>query len=314
MKLIEVVNDYITLQRSLGMRFNSSGRLLRQFSREMGDVCIDAVQPTAVAAFLRGRGALSATWLQKYRVASGLFRFAIGRGYVAHSPLPNSRPRLPPPQTPYVFSTDELRRLVAATSVLQVNTSRLQAPTFRVLILILYGAGLRISEALALTLRDVDLAERILTVRDTKFYKTRLVPIGPQLATELSRYICRRGQLAMPMGEDSALLCTRTGHALTYPYVITLFQRLRCAADIECPPGELRPPRLHDLRHTAAVHRVLAWYRDGKDVQRLLPHLATYMGHVNIASTQRYLQMTPELLDEAGLRFARYARTGDDHE
>jgi integrase/recombinase XerD len=314
MKLIDVIDAYITLKQSLGMRYITSARALRQFAREMGAVSIDQVQPQATAAFLRGRGALSASWTLKYGVLTGLYRFAISRGYVAQSPLPSSRPKLPPRQTPYVYSNDELRRLIDATSTLDVATSRLQAPTFRILIQLLYGSGLRISEALGLTLRDVDLTERIITVRNTKFYKSRLVPIGPTLAHEVALHVTRRGLLAMPAGEDSALLSTRTGHALSYQHVSTLFQRLRRAACIECPPGELRPPRLHDLRHTAAVHRVLAWYRSGKDVQRLLPHLATYLGHVEIASTRQYLQMTPELLEEAGRRFAAYAQQETDHE
>ena len=108
--------------------------------------------------------------------------------------------------------------------------------------------------------------------------------------------------------EVSRLKHSRTGCRLSYQSVVTLFQRIRSAACIHCPPGEPRPPRLHDLRHTAAVHRVLAWYRSGKDVQQLLPHLATYLGHASIASTQRYLRMTPELMQEASSRFAAYAQ------
>jgi integrase/recombinase XerD len=114
----------------------------------------------------------------------------------------------------------------------------------------------------------------------------------------------------MPEGEASALFTTRTGRGWPYQHVITLFQRVREAAKISCPSGELRPPRLHDLRHTAAVHRVTAWYRSGEDVQRLLPQLATWLGHIDIKSTQRYLRMTPELLQAASERFASYARWG----
>ena len=139
------------------------------------------------------------------------------------------------------------------------------------------------------------------------------MPIGPRLTSELASYIEQRSALALPEGRDSALLCSRTGHRLAYQYVITLFQRVRTTAGICRPAGEPRPPRLHDLRHTAAVHRVLAWYRAGKDVQRLLPQLATYLGHTNIQSTQRYLQMTPELLQEASRRFASYAQQESDH-
>jgi integrase len=245
---------------------------------------------------------------------SGLYRFAISRGYIDKSPLPQGLPKLPPQQTPYIYSTEELHRLLVATDVLNSIYSRQQASMFRTLILLLYGSGMRISEALGLTLRDVDLRRRIITVRNAKFYKTRLVPIGPKLALELSAHADRRRTLPMFEGEDSSFFTSRTGAGWTYQRVITLFQRVRRAARIECPPGELRPPRLHDLRHTAAVHRVLSWYRSGQDVQRLLPKLATYLGHVEIRSTQRYLQMTPELLQEASQRFARYANCGDSHE
>jgi integrase/recombinase XerD len=156
-------------------------------------------------------------------------------------------------------------------------------------------------------LADVDLGERVLTVRGTKFYKSRLVPIGHQLAGALSRYIEQRGTLPMPQGAQSAMLASRAGQRQSYQRVITLFQRVRARADIGVPLGESRPPRLHDLRHTAAVHRLVAWYQQGHDVQQLLPRLATYLGHVDIDSTRRYLQMTPELLQQASSRFAAYA-------
>ena len=93
-----------------------------------------------------------------------------------------------------------------------------------------------------------------------------------------------------------------------------MFQHVRRAAGIERPIGEPRPPRIHDLRHTAAVHRVVAWYHSGQEVQRLLPQLATFLGHIDIRSTQRYLQMTPELLEAASQRFAQYAMEGSHEE
>ncbi len=309
MNTSDVITEYLAARRAQGVQIRSGARALRQFARETGDRPLHEVTPRAVATFLRGRGALSAAWTAKFGLLAGLYRFAMARGYVAASPLPEIRPKLPPPQTPYVYSRDELRRLLDATVAVRSPLSRLQAVTYRTLLLMLYGAGLRISEAIGLTVADVDIAERMLTVRNTKFYKTRLVPIGPPLASALVAYLDQRDTLPMPMGRDSAFLCTRTGCCLAYPEVVTLFQRIRSAAGIVCPPGEPRPPRLHDLRHTAAVHRVLAWYRSGKDVQQLLPHLATYLGHANIASTQRYLQMTPELLQEASGRFAAYAQS-----
>lgn len=314
MKLTAVIEAYITLQQSLGLRSKTAKRTLRRFGRQMGDVHIDDIQAEQVLDFLQGSGPLSSTWRTKYRLLSGLYRFANSRGYVATSPLPPNLPKFPPQQTPYIYSTQELQRLLDATSVLESICSRLQAPMFRTLIMLLYGSGLRVSEALELTMHDVDLEQRIITVRDTKFYKTRLVPIGPKLALELTALGDRRRLLPMPNGEDSRFFASRTGARWDYPRVITLFQRVRHAAGIECPPGELRPPRMHDLRHTAAIHRVIAWYQSGQDVQRLLPKLATYLGHVDISSTQRYLQMTPELLHEASQRFANYANCGGHHD
>lgn len=314
MKLATVIEAYIALQQSLGLRSKTAMRSLRRFGRQMGDVHIGQISPEQVLSFLQGTGPLSSTWRTKYRLLFGLYRFAISRGHVATSPLPPTLPKFPPQQSPYIYSTEELHRLLDATSALDSACARLQAPMFRGLILLLYGSGLRVSEALGLTMRDVDLEQRIVTVRDTKFYKTRLVPIGPKLALELTMLGDRRRRIPMPDGEDSLFFASRTGARWDYPRVITLFQRVRRVASIGCPPGELRPPRMHDLRHTAAVHRVIAWYRSGQDVQRLLPQLATYLGHVEISSTQRYLQMTPELLQEASRRFAWYADCGGHHD
>jgi integrase len=120
---------------------------------------------------------------------------------------------------------------------------------YRMLLILLYGSGLCIGEALNLTLRDVDVIERIITVRDTKFFKTRLVPIGPKLTGQLAVYIQQRRQLPLPSGDDSRLFTTKTGRGWPYPHVITLFHKVRRAAGIGSATGECRPPRIHDIRH-----------------------------------------------------------------
>jgi site-specific recombinase XerD len=202
---------------------------------------------------------------------------------------------------------------LAATDILQTPRSPLRASTMRSLLLLLYGTGMRIGEALSLTLQDVDLERRVLMVRDTKFFKTRLVPVGPALTTILTDYRSRRRQLPLPAGESSAFLAAHTGVRLDYKRVNKLFCRIREATRIRRESSARYQPRIHDIRHTSAVHRVIAWYRTGADVQRLLPQLATYLGHVDIRSTQRYLSMTPELLQEASLRFEHYAQSEVHH-
>ena len=165
MNTSDVITVYLTARRAQGVQIRSGARALRQFARETGDRPLHDVTPQAVAIFLRGHGALSAAWTTKFRLLAGLYRFALARGYVAASPLPQFKPKLPPPQTAYVYSPGELQRLLDATAAVSSPFSRLQAMTYRTLLLVLYGAGLRISEAIGLTVADVDLAERVLTVR-----------------------------------------------------------------------------------------------------------------------------------------------------
>jgi site-specific recombinase XerD len=156
----------------------------------------------------------------------------------------------------------------------------------------------------------VDLADRVLAVWDTKFFKSRLVPIGCDLGKALKVYQTARQQLPLPDEARSAFFCTRTGHAISLAALEGVFVLLREHAGIRRPAADRWQPRLHDLRHSFAVHRLIAWYREGADVQACLPLLATYLGHINLAGTQTYLTMTPELLAEASRRFERYASAG----
>ena len=307
MRLLDLVNRYVTFKRSIGMRFATQPRVLRRFARVLGDIELGDVTPEAVAAFLYGDRALTNTCFLNYRLLRGLYRFAISRGFVGCSPLPDVTPAPLPPFRPHIYSIGELTALLDATRVLKSRRNPMQPFTFRVLLLVLYSTGIRVGEALRLTLRDVDLHTRVLTIRDTKFFKSRLVPIGPQLTGELLEFLKCRSILPMPQREESPFFASSTGRAIPYQHVITLFQRVRSASGVQRDKGSSYPPRLHDLRHTAAVHRVIAWYRDGADVQHLLPQLATYLGHKDLRSTQHYLTMTPELLEGASLRFQHYA-------
>lgn len=314
MKLRDLIATYISFKRSLGMRFVTDAAVLRAFCRAMGDIDIADVKREAALAFLAGSGPMSAKWMRKFKTLRSFYRYALGRGFAATCPLPTTVPECPPPLPPYIYSADELRRLLAATETLRTPKFAFRAYTFRTLLLLLYSSGLRIGEALSLTLPDVDLANRVLTIRDTKFFKTRLVPTGPQLTRALADYALQRQRLPLPAGEASVFFATRAGGRLKYSEAGRLFRRIRRLAGIQRQGGARAQPRLHDLRHTAAVHRVVEWYRAGADVQRLLPQLATYLGHVDISSTQRYLSMSAELLHEASLRFERYAQPEIRHE
>jgi integrase/recombinase XerD len=309
MKLFKVITIYVTFKRSLGLHFDSDDRQLRRFCRALDGAHVDIrdVTPAAVLAYLDGKGPVTATWGLKFHTLDRFFRYAISRGFTADSPLPPDLQQLPPPFVPYIYSTEELQRLIKATDVLATPQSPLQALSVRTILLLLYGSAIRIGEALALTLNDVDLEQAILTVRNTKFFKSRIVPIGPQLTQVLSAYTTRRRRLPLPNGEASTFFASRTGNRLRYEAVITLFQRVRRAAAVQREATASYQPRLHDIRHTSCVHRLVSWYRTGADVQKLLPRLSTYLGHAGLSCTEVYLTMTPELMREASARFERYA-------
>lgn len=308
MTLAQTVADYVTLKQALGMRFQTEARILTAFCRALGDVELREVTPEAVQTYLAGSGPLTTFWHRKYEALTGFYRFALGRGYAVSSPLPMTVPKRPAPFVPYLYTPAEVQRLLAATDRLAPNPrAMLPAATVRTLLLLLYGTGLRLGEALALTLADVDLLESVLTIRTSKFYKTRLVPVGPELTPVLAAYAQVRSCLPRPAGMASAFLALRTGHPLPRHRAEATFQRLRDRAGVRREDGARYQPRLHDFRHGFAVRRLVAWYHTGADVQRLLPHLATYLGHADLAATQRYLTLTPELLTAASQRFAAYA-------
>lgn len=307
MKLHQHINDYIAFKQALGGRFQTEARILKAFSRAMGNVDITEVETTSVQAFIAGKGVVTSFWHQKFGVLTRFYRFLMIRKYVDSTPLPKTVPKCPEPMKPYIYTLEELRRLLAATNKLQTPWSPLRACTFHTLILTLYSTGLRIGETLSLTLADVNLPESLITVHTSKFFKTRLVPIGPRLCDILRSYAQRRRKLPCPQGEDSAFFVTRSGNALTYDQARKVFPILRKQAGIHREKGARYQPRVHDIRHTMAVHRLLSWYREGADVQRLLPQLSTYLGHRDIAATQRYLTIIPELQNQASRRFEQYA-------
>jgi site-specific recombinase XerD len=179
MKLSVLAAQYVASKQDLGMRFRTEARTLQSFCRTMGDIDIAEATAERVLAFIAGPGPVTRFWHRKHEVLRGFYRFAMARGYVAASPLPTIIPQAPQ-FVPHVFSQEELRRLLdATTTCCQSVRSKLQPYTLRMLVLLLYGAGLRISEALSLTLADVDLSARILTIRESKFYyKTRWYPLA----------------------------------------------------------------------------------------------------------------------------------------
>ena len=219
MTLQAAIEQYVAWRQARGSKFASGTSILRQYARSVDDdIECNAVRPEQARAFLTGAGPLTRTRSVKRSALNGFYRYALGRGLATRSPLPADEPPEPESAPPYIYSPDDLHSLFAAVEPCRRRAVQLDAPTFRALLLLLYGAGLRVGEAprkpepdhcgvgetmlygaglrvgeaLGLAQEDVDLPGALLTVRGTKFYQTRLVPVGPDLARALESYATTR--------------------------------------------------------------------------------------------------------------------------
>ena len=306
MRVSEGIRKYVVAKRTTGMSFTSGAYTLRAFARIVGGrTSISKVPADVVRAFLNSHGSGTRYWNEKYHTLRGFWTFAIQRGYTDWSPLPARALKEFRLFTPHIYTHEELKRLLDGISTYQKRWFRLEPISVRAVLVLLYGAGLRIGEAIRLTCSDVDLSDATLTIHCSKFYKTRRIAISPRLCEVLREYDDSRRACGLLRNEASPFFSYNNGGRLKKGVLETSFRKLRHHVGIGPTTGR-RQPRMHDLRHTFAVHRVIAWYRSGLDVQRLLPGLSTHLGHVDLASTQVYLTMTPELLVEASLRFERY--------
>ena len=311
MNLQQLIERYISYRQTLGDKFEGSAAILRAFVRTVGNQeDIGGVRAVQIAAFLAGTRPITNYWHNKYRALLGFYSFAKSRGHVTEVPLPTKLPRQSPPFVPYIYSREELSRLVDATGCYQRYQAALEPVTIRTILLLLYGTGLRDGEVIRLNRADVDLDNSLLTVRLTKFHKSRLVPFGPQVCQVLAEYANSRTSPVVRPGDETPFFTTRKGTRIVLQTLQAHFRRVRAQSGIRRTDGARYQPRLHDLRHTFAVHRLTSWYQKGADVQNLVFQLSVYLGHAQLADTQAYLSMTPDLLREANALFECYAVKG----
>ena len=209
-------------------------------------------------------------------------------------------------RAPYIYSHDDIQHLFAVARQWTSSRVPLRHRTLEAMLALAYGAGLRVGELVRLTLGDLDLTQATIEIRDTKFFKSRRLPLSPTVMTTLRHYVTARHQAGASQALDAALLWNEQYHR---GYALATAKRLLTQvlrrAGLKPERGRIGP-RLHDLRHTFVVHRLLAWYREGIDPQERLHHLATWMGHKDIHSTLVYLTITQDLLQEASQRFHTY--------
>lgn len=311
MKIHQLIEQYVRYRRSLGEKFKTNETCLKAFCSTVGpETHIRKITEKMTHRYLFGKSATVTTgWFVKHSALLGFYQYAVTRSYVTAIPLPKTLPKRPPGLTPYIYSQQELKLLFDGALTYQKNKSHIEPFAIRIFLILTYTLGLRVHETLSITLGDTDMDNHVITIQQSKFYKSRLVPFNQQVKKILKRYLQWRKGQQQPQYPEACLFMNQHREPLSGDSVRGIFQRIRANVGIQRTDSAYFQPRLHDLRHTFAVNRLLSWYRENRDVQQLLPLLSVYMGHKYLAHTSVYLTMTDDLLREANYRFEKYAKT-----
>ena len=303
---LDLVEQYLVFRRGLGFDLKSPGWALRDFARyadrigHQGHVTIDLAVQWALSS-------CSNVPAQAAR------RLGIVRQFARHRAVFDPATEIPPVgllgrvprrKRPHIYSDAEVAALLQQARVLLPRRG-LRPRTYVAFFSLLASTGLRLSEACRLTPSDVDLANGVLTVRESKFRKSRLVPLHPTATQALTRYAAYR-DTCRGAPRSGCFFRTDRAPALRRAAVKKTFSRLRHRLRWTAE-GRARRPRIHDLRHTFAVRRLLRWYEEGADVDRKILALATYLGHAKVTDTYWYISAVPELMAIVSQRFERFA-------
>lgn len=302
--------DHIALMRALGYRYHAEAARFLRFDRFLQGRPDLTDQPPALLLreWAADRPTLAHAWQCE---ALGHDLAKAWRRLDPDVAMPRSDRRLwrqvkQQQRRPYIYTQEEVRHLLNTARQFPSPRAPLRPLTLYTMLVLAYCAGLRLGEIVRLELADVDLAAGEIAVRDTKFFKSRTLPLAPSVVAALREYLDARRRTGAPQ-EGSCGLFWHEHPAGRYSYVMTekLLVRVLRASGLKPNTGRVGP-RVHDLRHAFVGNRMLAWYREGINPQARLPYLATYLGHKDINSTLVYLSATQELLEQASERFRAF--------
>jgi len=303
-----VITRYLALKQALGRRYSIEQTVLTHLDRFLAAQLPNLAELTPETFRLWNATFADLTPTvrrNRMRIVRNLCLYRQRSEVDCFVPDTNGFPKPHEPRRPYVFTRQQILRLLEATNGLRpTSTSPLYGEGLRLAIVLLYTSGIRRGELLRLTLNDYEATESILHIRETKFHKSRLVPLSCSASREMECYLRTRQQLHH--SPEAPLLCNRRRGIRHYTGTGLADGLKRLFRQAEVRTAEGRLPRIHDLRHTFAVHALRRWYEAGVDVQSKLPALATYMGHVSVVSTQHYLAWLEPFAEVVSGRFANH--------
>jgi integrase/recombinase XerD len=293
------VEDYLRLRRALGFKLRFHGQVLPSLAAYLeaaGAATVTAELAIAWAGLPQGVHPI--VWSHRLGAARGFARYLKTVDPAAEIPPGRVWTTVAPRRQPVIFTDGDIARLVQATRTLNPP---LRAATFEAMLGLIAVTGMRVGEAAGLDRADADLGDGLLTIRGTKSGRDRLVPLHPTAAAALAGYARRRDQLC-PQPSTTRFFVSSVGTPMHERLADQAFAQLTSSLGLRTAD---RQPRIHDLRHTFAVRQLLAWHRDGADVNARMPVLSAYLGHVSPAGTYWYLTAVPELMELVAARLIR---------
>jgi integrase len=296
------VEDYLAMRRALGFKLDREAALLPRFADFIDDRGERHVSTDAAVAWATLPARSPAWWASRLQIVRGFASYAHAIDPANEVPAADLLPRVSHRATPHFYSHDQIDALITAAGTLRTP---LRVATMQTLLGLLAVTGMRVGEVIGLDHGDFDARDGFVLVRGAKFGKSRELALHPTTVAVVQRYLQRADRPA-PADDPAALLVTSVGTRLGIKDVQRTFVTLRHRAGIEARSPSSRPPRLADMRHSFAIATVLDSYRADEDAGRRLALLATYLGHINPASTYWYLSATPELMQHAADRLERH--------
>jgi|HubBroStandDraft_4_1064222.scaffolds.fasta_scaffold19707_3 integrase/recombinase XerD len=299
--LRQAAQEYVRMRRNLGFKLRDAGKGLLDFVRFMERHRASYItQALALAWAQRPLDVQPAHWAQRLSFVRGFARYRSATDPRTQIPAQGLLPFRPKRARPYLYSDDEIQRLLSAALKMPYRGERakLRPRVYHCLFGLLSVSGLRVSEARYLELQDVDLKTAVLTIRGAKFGKARLVPLHRSTCRVLAAYIRRRNLHWRQRAVSSHLFVSSSGRRLNGADIRETFCTLSRQVGLR-GPSDSHGPRLYDLRHRFATNTLVRWYRSNQDPERKLPLLSAYLGHAHVADTQWYLSGSPELMREA---------------
>jgi integrase len=302
---------FVRHKRSLNRRYEVEDKALRLFDRYLNEVGVNSVgeiTPAILDAFFLSRPRdRPRSFNHLVGVVWRLFEWMVEHEVIDRSPVTMKLRRRGQARPPCILGLQDVQQLVdLAGQFPDRSTAPLRGPAYSTIFSLLFGLGLRVGEVTRLRWCDVDRDRNILTIRETKFSKSRLIPMGPRLAARLYAFMDMRVERTPGLAADTPVFSFIGGRPVNPCTISQVFHALVPQLNITVPPGGTQP-HVHDLRHSFAVGRLLRWYRAGGKPADNLMKLSTFMGHVDPVSTAVYVTMTTELMDAAADRFQRFA-------